>query len=149
MQWCLILKLEGRKFLNLIKIWKICFIDKLNGRHWWVDNCYKIFVIQAVWIWNHCVFLLMKMFGDKFCNFLLIEFFCYKVWEISVNLHVLDYDGNILDCANLAALCALAHFRWDFWLIIFRKTGFFSLFRYPAVTVIGTDVHVVRRLDLN
>ncbi|CAF1599021.1 unnamed protein product, partial [Adineta ricciae] len=46
------------------------------------------------------------------------------VWEISVNLHVLDYDGNILDCGNLAALCALAHFR------------------YPAVTVIGTDVHV-------
>jgi len=35
------------------------------------------------------------------------------VWEISVNLHVLDYDGNILDCANLAALCALAHFRLD------------------------------------
>ncbi|CAF5224191.1 unnamed protein product, partial [Rotaria magnacalcarata] len=46
------------------------------------------------------------------------------VWEISVNLHVVDYDGNILDCANLAALCALAHFR------------------YPAVTVTGTDVHV-------
>jgi exosome complex RNA-binding protein Rrp42 (RNase PH superfamily) len=37
--------------------------------------------------------------------------FYSKVWEISVNLHVLDYDGNILDCANLAALCALAHFR--------------------------------------
>ena len=49
------------------------------------------------------------------------------VWEISVNLHVIDYDGNILDCANLAALCALAHFR------------------YPAVTVTGTDVQVVRR----
>jgi len=46
------------------------------------------------------------------------------VWEISVNLHVIDYDGNILDCANLAALCALAHFR------------------YPAVTVTGTDVQV-------
>ena len=45
-----------------------------------------------------------------------------------MNLHVLDYDGNILDCANLAALCALAHFR------------------YPAVTVIGTDIHVVRSL---
>lgn len=41
-----------------------------------------------------------------------IEYLCfYKVWEISVNLHVIDYDGNILDCANLAALCALAHFR--------------------------------------
>jgi exosome complex component RRP45 len=38
-------------------------------------------------------------------------YFYSKVWEISVNLHVLDYDGNILDCANLAALCALAHFR--------------------------------------
>ena len=34
-----------------------------------------------------------------------------QVWEISVNLNVIDYDGNILDCANLAALCALAHFR--------------------------------------
>ncbi|CAF3627446.1 unnamed protein product [Adineta steineri] len=53
------------------------------------------------------------------------------VWEISVNLHVLDYDGNILDCANLAALCALAHFR------------------YPAVTVIGTDVHVHSTTERN
>jgi exosome complex component RRP45 len=35
----------------------------------------------------------------------------FQVWEISVNLHVIDYDGNILDCANLAALSAIAHFR--------------------------------------
>ncbi|CAM4793867.1 unnamed protein product [Rotaria magnacalcarata] len=49
------------------------------------------------------------------------------VWEISVNLHVVDYDGNILDCANLAALCALAHFR------------------YPAVTVTGTDHSLTER----
>ncbi|CAF2521225.1 unnamed protein product [Rotaria sp. Silwood2] len=60
--------------------------------------------------------------SNIFYNHMLV--FYLKVWEISVNLHVLDYDGNILDCANLAALCALAHFR------------------YPAVTVIGTDVHV-------
>jgi len=53
------------------------------------------------------------------------------VWEISVNLHVLDYDGNILDCANLAALCALAHFRC------------------PAVTVKGLDVHLHSAAERN
>ena len=34
-----------------------------------------------------------------------------KVWSIHLYLHVLDHDGNILDCASVAAITALRHFR--------------------------------------
>lgn len=34
-----------------------------------------------------------------------------KVWEIKVVLTVVDYDGNILDTACTAAVCALLHFK--------------------------------------
>jgi exosome complex component RRP45 len=34
-----------------------------------------------------------------------------KVWQIRVDLSVLNYDGNILDCANIALVSAIAHFR--------------------------------------
>ncbi|XP_057659440.1 uncharacterized protein LOC130895873 [Diorhabda carinulata] len=34
-----------------------------------------------------------------------------KVWAIRVDINVLNYEGNILDCASIAALAALAHFR--------------------------------------
>ncbi|CAG9856221.1 unnamed protein product [Phyllotreta striolata] len=34
-----------------------------------------------------------------------------KVWSIRVDLNVLNYEGNILDCASIAALSALAHFK--------------------------------------
>lgn len=34
-----------------------------------------------------------------------------KVWSVRVDLHVLNHDGNILDCASVAAISALAHFR--------------------------------------
>lgn len=37
--------------------------------------------------------------------------FHYKVWAIRVDINVLNYEGNILDCASIAALAALAHFR--------------------------------------
>jgi exosome complex component RRP45 len=45
-----------------------------------------------------------------------------KVWAIRVHIAVLDQDGNILDCAGLAAMAALLHFR------------------RPDVTVTGEDV---------
>ena len=34
-----------------------------------------------------------------------------KVWQLKVNLNTLNNDGNILDCANIAVLCALYSFR--------------------------------------
>nr|CAH7729018.1 unnamed protein product [Callosobruchus chinensis] len=34
-----------------------------------------------------------------------------KVWAIRVDINVLNQEGNLLDCASIAALAALAHFR--------------------------------------
>lgn len=34
-----------------------------------------------------------------------------KVWSLSIDVHVLDDDGNVLDAAALAALAGLLHFR--------------------------------------
>ena len=34
-----------------------------------------------------------------------------QVWSIRVDLHVLDHCGNITDCAAIAAVTALKHFR--------------------------------------
>ncbi|CDS06032.1 hypothetical protein LRAMOSA08560 [Lichtheimia ramosa] len=47
-----------------------------------------------------------------------------KVWAIRVDLHFLDHDGNIVDCAGIAAIAALLHFR------------------RPDVTVIGEEVTI-------
>lgn len=33
------------------------------------------------------------------------------MWQVRVDVHVLDVDGSLADCASIAALCALAHFR--------------------------------------
>ncbi|EDV24114.1 uncharacterized protein TRIADDRAFT_14906, partial [Trichoplax adhaerens] len=50
-----------------------------------------------------------------------------KVWFIRVAIHVLDDVGNILDCASIAAIASLAHFR------------------RPQVTVVGEDVTIHNR----
>lgn len=34
-----------------------------------------------------------------------------KVWAFRLDVNVVNHEGNILDCASVAALCALAHFR--------------------------------------
>ncbi|KAI8811278.1 ribosomal protein S5 domain 2-type protein [Cladochytrium replicatum] len=34
-----------------------------------------------------------------------------KVWQIKVDVRVLDHQGNLLDCACIAAIAALMHFR--------------------------------------
>ncbi|XP_064608448.1 exosome complex component RRP45-like isoform X2 [Liolophura sinensis] len=34
-----------------------------------------------------------------------------KVWTIRVDVHVLNHEGNLLDCVSVAAITALAHFR--------------------------------------
>ena len=48
-----------------------------------------------------------------------------KVWQIRVDLNVLNHDGNILDCANIALICAVAHFR------------------LPEVSVTGDEIKIV------
>ncbi|KAG0167897.1 Exosome complex component RRP45 [Apophysomyces sp. BC1034] len=47
-----------------------------------------------------------------------------KVWSIRVDLHFLDHDGNLVDCACIAAITALLHFR------------------RPDVTVVGEEVTI-------
>lgn len=34
-----------------------------------------------------------------------------KVWAIRVDAHVLNHDGNIVDCLSIATIAALVHFR--------------------------------------
>lgn len=34
-----------------------------------------------------------------------------KVWNLRVDVNVLNYEGNVIDCASIAALTALAHFK--------------------------------------
>nr|XP_014345915.1 PREDICTED: exosome complex component RRP45 [Latimeria chalumnae] len=34
-----------------------------------------------------------------------------KVWQVRVDLHVLNHEGNIMDAASIAAIVALSHFR--------------------------------------
>ncbi|XP_071087734.1 exosome complex component RRP45-like [Haliotis cracherodii] len=47
-----------------------------------------------------------------------------KVWAIRVDIHALNYEGNLLDAASVAAIAAIAHFR------------------RPDVTVSGEEVTV-------
>jgi len=50
-----------------------------------------------------------------------------QVWSVRVDVHFLDDEGNLLDCACIAAIVALLHFR------------------RPDVSVVGEDVTIVRR----
>ncbi|PIK38244.1 hypothetical protein BSL78_24921 [Apostichopus japonicus] len=34
-----------------------------------------------------------------------------KVWQVRVDLHALNFDGNLLDCSSIAAIASLHHFR--------------------------------------
>ncbi|XP_064637673.1 exosome complex component RRP45-like isoform X2 [Lineus longissimus] len=47
-----------------------------------------------------------------------------KVWQIRLDIHVLNHEGNLIDCASIAGIAALAHFR------------------RPDVTVSGEDVTI-------
>ena len=49
-----------------------------------------------------------------------------KVWQIRIDVHFVNDEGNMLDCASIACMAGLLHFR------------------RPEVTVEGTDVTVVR-----
>ncbi|KXJ22400.1 exosome complex component RRP45 isoform X2 [Exaiptasia diaphana] len=52
-----------------------------------------------------------------------------KVWSVRVDVQVLDHGGNILDCASIAAITALKHFR------------------RPDVSVMGEEVTVHSHQD--
>ncbi len=62
-------------------------------------------------------------------NFLDFESLCIrsaeKVWQIRVDLNVLNNDGNILDCANIALICSISHYR------------------LPDVSVSGDEIRIV------
>lgn len=62
-------------------------------------------------------------------RFLDVETLCIrageKVWQIRVDMNVLNHDGNILDCANIAVICAVSHFR------------------LPEVSVTGDEIKIV------
>lgn len=56
---------------------------------------------------------------------------CEKVWHLRITLHCLAEAGNLLDCACLAGIVALKHFR------------------RPEVEVIGEEVTVVSIYNAN
>lgn len=68
--------------------------------------------------------ILERTFKDSRCVDL--ESLCIlaeeKVWNIRVDINVLNHDGNAIDCASVACLAALTHFR------------------RPDVTLSGTNV---------
>jgi exosome complex component RRP45 len=51
-----------------------------------------------------------------------------QAWEVRVDIHVLNHEGNLIDAATLAALGALCHFK------------------RPDVTLDGRDV-IIHQLD--
>lgn len=53
-----------------------------------------------------------------------------QVWQIRVDLHLLNHDGNIIDAASIAGIVALCHFR------------------RPDVSVQGKEVTVVSHTRL-
>uniref|UniRef100_A0A6B2E7K9 Exosome complex component RRP45 n=1 Tax=Phlebotomus kandelakii TaxID=1109342 RepID=A0A6B2E7K9_9DIPT len=57
--------------------------------------------------------ILERAFKDSRCVDL--ESLCLvaeeKVWSVRVDVNVLNHDGNIIDCASVAVLAALSHFR--------------------------------------
>ncbi|KAI9595355.1 ribosomal protein S5 domain 2-type protein [Syncephalis fuscata] len=47
-----------------------------------------------------------------------------KVWSVRVDVHVLDHYGNLIDCATMATMAALLHFR------------------RPDITIVGEEVTI-------
>ena len=36
---------------------------------------------------------------------------CFQVWQIRVDVHMLNHDGNLMDATSIAAIAALSHFK--------------------------------------
>lgn len=82
----------------------------------WIKSRY------VFWLAKGCVRFLRKVHSFK-------KTICNQVWHLRVTLHFLADAGNLLDCACLAAIVALKHFR------------------RPDVEVIGDEVTVVSLLN--
>lgn len=37
--------------------------------------------------------------------------FYFQVWSLRVDIKVLNHDGNLIECASIATLASLAHFK--------------------------------------
>ncbi|VDK27039.1 unnamed protein product [Anisakis simplex] len=59
---------------------------------------------------NHVLELLCRD-----CGMIDLEALCLiahkKVWQIRIDVHVLQADGGLMDCASVSVITALAHFR--------------------------------------
>uniref|UniRef100_A0A915KE44 Exoribonuclease phosphorolytic domain-containing protein n=1 Tax=Romanomermis culicivorax TaxID=13658 RepID=A0A915KE44_ROMCU len=59
-----------------------------------------------------------------------------KVWQIKVDVHVLDHDGSIIDCSSIAVICALKSFSLLSLnkvypeLAVGRLRNFYNLYKY-------------------
>lgn len=57
--------------------------------------------------------------------------FTLQVWQIRLDVHCVNDEGNMLDCASIGCVAALRHFR------------------KPEVTIEGTDVTIVSKSCLS
>lgn len=60
------------------------------------------------------------------CLFTYFDCGVWQVWQIRVDVHVLNHDGNLMDAASISAISALSHFR------------------RPDASTLGQDITVVR-----
>merc|ERR1712188_295937 len=56
-----------------------------------------------------------------------------KVWGIRIRIHVLDHYGNMIDCASIATITALMHFRRPDVSVVGDEIKIFSLEERPPV----------------
>lgn len=43
--------------------------------------------------------------------FLTVYTYIFQVWSLRVDIKVLNHDGNLIECASIATLTSLAHFK--------------------------------------
>lgn len=79
-----------------------------------------------------CILAGQKVHSDLYNLVLAFDADCStnQFWQIRLDVHFLNDEGNLLDCASVACVAALRHFR------------------KPEVSIEGTDVTIVRSLSL-
>lgn len=66
---------------------------------------------KAVDLESLCIKLYEKVYFKLRWKKLLLNIVLLQVWALRLDINILNNEGNILDCASIAALTALAHFR--------------------------------------
>nr|DBA28919.1 TPA: hypothetical protein GDO54_009204 [Pyxicephalus adspersus] len=78
-----------------------------------LSNCERAFLLQGIKLVVKLNRLLERCLRNSKC--IDTESLCVqageKVWQIRVDLHLLNHEGNIIDAASIAAIAALCHFR--------------------------------------